>query len=119
MWGEPVSPSGDSDVVSDFNSLAPCGANRSVENRPLNFDIFQLTRPVWGEPGNGKRSINVVRFQLTRPVWGEPVAAAAYETLRGISTHSPRVGRTFINLHRLIKFIEFQLTRPVWGEPKP
>ena len=37
-------------VVNDFNSLAPCGANRSCRHTCLPYNKFQLTRPVWGEP---------------------------------------------------------------------
>ena len=36
----------------------------------------------------------VTLFQLTRPVWGEP-SYSEYDNASGkISTHSPRVGRT-------------------------
>ena len=56
----------------DFNSLAPCGAN-------LNFRF---------------RRFVLTLFQLTRPVWGEPQAYREIDTNRTISTHSPRVGRT-------------------------
>ena len=55
-----------------FNSLAPCGANRSKIDNCCCTTQFQLTRPVWGEPY--KPLVNV---------------DAMY-----ISTHSPRVGRT-------------------------
>ena len=40
----------DQAAASDFNSLAPCGANPSIcVNAPV-ASPFQLTRPVWGEP---------------------------------------------------------------------
>ena len=81
-------------------------------------DIFQLTRPVRGEPNlpfwNSKEYVisthspragrtlpcNVVStfakgFQLTRPVRGEPEQV----------------------LSRLYRQLQFQLTRPVRGEP--
>ena len=83
-------------TLPNFNSLAPCGANRRK--------CYQLhARP---------------KFQLTRPVWGEPDAAAVGRITAPISTHSPRVGRTYhtINEHRAN--VTFQLTRPVWGEPR-
>ena len=58
--------------TQDFNSLAPCGANHcSIAYSPIRL-LFQLTRPVWGEPHNtflGQHN-------------------------KTISTHSPRVGRT-------------------------
>ena len=34
----------------DFNSLAPCGANLFEVCHTVMRDKFQLTRPVWGEP---------------------------------------------------------------------
>ena len=56
----------------DFNSLAPCGANRTVYGSPMQNSRFQLTRPVWGEPIEVERDVDGNEFQLTRPVWGEP-----------------------------------------------
>ena len=101
----------------NFNSLAPCGANLSNGAAPTSSLLFQLTRPVWGEP----------RLQAIRA------------TRCRISTHSPRVGRTLLPLSRFQIFDnfnslapcganrmrlsekqdkhQFQLTRPVWGEP--
>ena len=80
---------------SDFNSLAPCGANQNI---------------VW--------SNNCLpQFQLTRPVWGEPLIFFVVVAVRVISTHSPRVGRTPSLLIAEGLSIQFQLTRPVWGEP--
>ena len=61
------------DYLRYFNSLAPCGANHSYSVYVSDFVIFQLTRPVWGEPGDtSHRTRRTRRFQLTRPVWGEP-----------------------------------------------
>ena len=78
-------------------------------------------------------------FQLTRPVWGEPPSTANGWTETTISTHSPRVGRTGHAWRRIEAVTDFnslapcganpsitvdagscfrfQLTRPVWGEP--
>ena len=105
------------DSEFDFNSLAPCGAN-------LN---------------SGKLFPFVLIFQLTRPVWGEPASRMTDIAGEIISTHSPRVGRTsgrIVYSRRAIDFNSlapcganrffmdllglfylFQLTRPVWGEP--
>ena len=105
-------------AVIHFNSLAPCGANPSVDTR---------------YPGVGA-------FQLTRPVWGEPREVPTSYTFSKISTHSPRVGRTHASAplyqrathfnslapcganlspkNCLVLFQTFQLTRPVWGEPR-
>ena len=60
--------------------------------------IFQLTRPVWGEPLQGAQVHFDRQFQLTRPVWGEPQSLAKHRLRQQISTHSPRVGRTFTYL---------------------
>ena len=57
---------------TDFNSLAPCGANPDYLK---NYDDSYV-------------------FQLTRPVWGEPREAVLSPEATKISTHSPRVGRT-------------------------
>ena len=94
VWGEPIKHTRAYDVAristhsprvgrtnatpikwtgySDFNSLAPCGANHGLLTAVLSGRKFQLTRPVWGEP-NGDTE------QFRRLF---------------ISTHSPRVGRT-------------------------
>ena len=56
----------------NFNSLAPCGANRST--------LMSFGR--------------TLKFQLTRPVWGEPRKCMCSRSDCLISTHSPRVGRT-------------------------
>ena len=103
--------------MTDFNSLAPCGANppKPTPNSPTSL------------------------FQLTRPVRGEPEDVVDVETGEVISTHSPRAGRTESNYiiaddlthfnslapcganpEPVITNLElrrFQLTRPVRGEP--
>ena len=123
-----------------FNSLSPCGANL--------FWDYQI--------------IEIFLFQLTRPVWGEPLVTDEKTHEHPISTHSPRVGRTkqvkdglgsmsdfnslapcganprggtryreIINFNSLAPcganlffracngvHSKFQLTRPVWGEPR-
>ena len=58
----------------NFNSLAPCGANP--------------TSRAWGTVG--------FVFQLTRPVWGEPIKFPYFARYIVISSHSPRVGRTLL-----------------------
>ena len=103
---------------SNFNSLAPCGANLLV----LKFRTIMYS------------------FQLTRPVWGEPAFTRFFTDTIPISTHSPRVGRTnYYSKHsdktyhfnslapcganldvevHVPPVSPFQLTRPVWGEPR-
>ena len=83
--------------------------------------------------------ISAAIFQLTRPVWGEPFNEWYNIDRKTISTHSPRVGRTRYSLqppgwgdnfnslapcgaNPTTKWCKrplatFQLTRPVWGEP--
>ena len=56
-------------------------------------------------------------FQLTRPVWGEPARGGTRYREIIISTHSPRVGRTSLKIRQRTPARQFQLTRPVWGEP--
>ena len=63
---------GMSTTPSNFNSLAPCGANH------VSTDILH----------------RCAQFQLTRPVWGEPADITNKTDTVHISTHSPRVGRT-------------------------
>ena len=123
----------------NFNSLAPCGANPQIRRSKLIGREFQLTRPVWGEPRSALHDSVPKRFQLTRPVWGEPTldnevfGDYTFQLTRpvwgeplyrngasfcgSISTHSPRVGRTFGLGSRFLRGFLFQLTRPVWGEP--
>ena len=124
----------------NFNSLAPCGANRYTFCSTLRITAFQLTRPVWGEPRTDlanpvfkidfnslapcganplyeKGADSTSAFQLTRPVWGEPANIGEQAIINRISTHSPRVGRTRRVLLWTLLLTIFQLTRPVWGEP--
>ena len=59
-------------IFDNFNSLAPCGANRMRLSEKQDKHQFQLTRPVWGEPSHCSGIGSTPKFQLTRPVWGEP-----------------------------------------------
>ena len=80
--------------IKNFNSLAPCGANLKCLQNIYSIGIFQLTRPVRGEPRSKIRTCSPESFQLTRPVRGEPNTAALGAITVNISTHSPRAGRT-------------------------
>ena len=124
----------------NFNSLAPCGANRG-RGRPLAaFGAhFNSLAPCGANPACVVPTSTTRRFQLTRPVWGEPPSSTSTTKGGSISTHSPRVGRTSArnitlpfdgNFNSLApcganqgtirgfwRFCTFQLTRPVWGEP--
>ena len=123
-----------------FNSLAPCGANRSVLLTPLRQQAFQLTRPVWGEPVLSMSNMILKRISTHSPRVGRTHCACRLIARQcHISTHSPRVGRTCtsidinappfhfnslapcganpMGLILSILTAQFQLTRPVWGEP--
>ena len=80
--------------------------------------LFQLTRPVRGEPRRKNKALFAKRFQLTRPVRGEPVGLIVFVTCEYISTHSPRAGRTKFAAAGVSFEMKFQLTRPVRGEPR-
>ena len=96
VWGEPKPEVFDFLGISHFNSLAPCGANQLPKPIAETGNKFQLTRPVWGEPCCKPQAVQgQFSFQLTRPVWGEPCCYCSSATSSKISTHSPRVGRTF------------------------
>ena len=123
----------------NFNSLAPCGANHDGYAHLMEIEHFNSLAPCGANLSNGAAPTSSLLFQLTRPVWGEPRLQAIRATRCRISTHSPRVGRTLLPLSRFQIFDnfnslapcganrmrlsekqdkhQFQLTRPVWGEP--
>ena len=162
MWGEPCprTSSGSSGRISThsprvgrtrrfphmlcrrlhFNSLAPCGANRL--EKCFGFQCVADFNSLAPCGANLSRSLTLTScfgFQLTRPVWGEPLSTDTSTRVSFISTHSPRVGRTyFVNTKKIKErhfnslapcganppcpsgnggYPKFQLTRPVWGEP--
>ena len=101
----------------DFNSLAPCGANPSSRDHPLLASAFQLTRPVRGEPPIRTRSARRFGISTHSPRAGRTPRYHCYQQTHRISTHSPRAGRTLIALCLSTMSFRFQLTRPVRGEP--
>ena len=83
------------DLCADISTHSPrVGRTHSTTVAKPKSWIFQLTRPVWGEPPLSPCFLFHLRFQLTRPVWGEPMPQSAPQPVQQISTHSPRVGRT-------------------------
>ena len=123
-----------------FNSLAPCGANRFAPTTSAPSCIFQLTRPVWGEPRGSRARERLQHISTHSPRVGRTLhrreirndaknfnslapCGAKHEIVlhfaekQYISTHSPRVGRTSKNFYNYLSAAKFQLTRPVWGEP--
>ena len=139
VWGEPDMRHMRATRHGHFNSLAPCGANLEWELNCNTAAGFQLTRPCGANLAIADAMARLAKFQLTRPVWGEPAWSQGGNVHAVISTHSPRVGRTFcvvanrgntvISTHspRVGRtrrrrqnsgaMSQFQLTRPVWGEP--
>ena len=79
----------------NFNSLAPCGANLIICATCGFCCAFQLTRPVWGEPKQ--------RIVLPPENW--------------ISTHSPRVGRTFLSTTAPYHCVHFNSLAPCGANP--
>ena len=110
--------------------------NVAKDNRE---QIFQLTRPVWGEPEVCDEYIAKGKISTHSPRVGRTLYWQRSEQSAQISTHSPRVGRTDLQIVSSEKGTyfnslapcganritpkakkqtpEFQLTRPVWGEP--
>ena len=83
-----------SSSVGDFNSLAPCGANHSTTDaKPFGYHFNSLA-PCGANHTNDETMFSRGIFQLTRPVWGEPFWNSCSRRTLFISTHSPRVGRT-------------------------
>ena len=104
-------------LCSHFNSLAPCGANPCGNRACFKKSIFQLTRPVWGEPHRKGYLHLPLPFQLTRPVWGEPYVARYTTKKMFISTHSPRVGRTPLPLDKYFILSDFNSLAPCGANP--
>ena len=117
VWGEPPIPSIQTFYRSNFNSLAPCGANPysiriTGEQGPISTHSPRVGRTVDPlDPRRRRINFNSLApcganlwttmkksvfglFQLTRPVWGEPKFHDYFTSALPISTHSPRVGRT-------------------------
>ena len=100
-----------------FNSLAPCGANRPLRDPSKLSCQFQLTRPVRGEPSVFLRVVSMAKFQLTRPVRGEPSSEHKTTFNAGISTHSPRAGRTCRGDHQYRRNRNFNSLAPCGANP--
>ena len=79
---------------------------------------FQLTRPVWGEPRTICSTAARLRISTHSPRVGRTFIIVSVTPYTIISTHSPRVGRTLTMWTTMATTRTFQLTRPVWGEPQ-
>ena len=78
-----------------FNSLAPCGANLKGDISEMRGSSFQLTRPVWGEPRCGYEGETQCEISTHSPRVGRTFSVNSTKSACSlISTHSPRVGRT-------------------------
>ena len=104
-------------TLSNFNSLAPCGANRRRSPGRKRSGLFQLTRPVRGEPDDGANKHEGMTISTHSPRAGRTWALFSLSPKRKISTHSPRAGRTCLLFYPKKWECAFQLTRPVRGEP--
>ena len=82
------------DGDDNFNSLAPCGANRACMETNRSGYGFQLTRPVWGEPVDHRRCGLMLQISTHSPRVGRTCIIRFAKPHKRISTHSPRVGRT-------------------------
>ena len=61
--------------------------------------LFQLTRPVRGEPQLVLDLFDLIRISTHSPRAGRTLIAARKSQSQIISTHSPRAGRTFYDVH--------------------
>ena len=105
-------------ILSYFNSLAPCGANLPRPVKRICDITFQLTRPVWGEPDYFTSALpEPQNFNSLAPCGANHYLGRVKKYRPSISTHSPRVGRTYKPSRVSGYMRSFQLTRPVWGEP--
>ena len=125
--------------VVHFNSLAPCGANLISRSILSKMDVFQLTRPVWGEPQRRQTRITAShisthspRVGRTTPLFADVLNVANFNSLAPCGAN-PDKGETTLNRrnfnslapcganplhpHQVRLLSQFQLTRPVWGEP--
>ena len=83
----------------------------------LSIQVFQSSRPVWGETLNvntflRKNPISILSPRVGRDQIGEVMQDCIYS----ISILSPRVGRDILELFQFLIFRLFQSSRPVWGE---
>ena len=81
-------------IERHFNSLAPCGANRYALQPPGRGDNFNSLAPCGANQFLLAQVVIWNLFQLTRPVRGEPDETIRFFRQFSISTHSPRAGRT-------------------------
>ena len=93
-------------------SLAPCGANRPNARLSSCRRHFNSLAPCGANPTNCVYVADLCLFQLTRPVRGEPMAISPNLTDDKISTHSPRAGQTFLSLSVMLGSLNFNSLAP-------
>ena len=100
-----------------FNSLAPCGANPAFTSFVPPISIFQLTRPMRGEPLN-HASVSLSKWISTHsPHAGRTeFAVACAKYLKNFNSLAP-CGANPDNRGAPMLARKFQLTRPMRGEP--
>ena len=103
---------------TNFNSLAPCGANRPSSTSTTKGGSISTHSPRAGRTGGfrayGQRQRH---FNSLAPCGANLGRLGRRSDTLSISTHSPRAGRTAVFLYARARERIFQLTRPVRGEP--
>ena len=105
-------------ICANFNSLAPCGANRDQIRTDGRVKKFQLTRPVWGEPdGVREDASRYEHFNSLAPCGANPgIPCQPYSFAGNFNSLAP-CGANQYGTKDGKCAPKFQLTRPVWGEP--
>ena len=84
------------DIILDFNPRPPCGGRHLKAGRPLRWN----------------------QFQSTAPVWGPTVSALLCTAGTAISIHGPRVGADRFGFIRPALIIYFNPRPPCGGRPQ-
>ncbi len=83
--------------------------------RPLQFQVFQSTRPARGASLTGYDVMDGSRFQSTRPARGASSGDYPCLHLTSVSIHAPRAGRVYRPTPERCEAVRFQSTRPARG----
>ena len=104
-------------VRRSFNSLAPRGANPVVATRRGVRHKFQLTRPAGGEPKFRNFVLRLIGVSTHSPRGGRTLALDGAGLRRHVSTHSPRGGRTRRYLYYCRTVCSFNSLAPRGANP--
>ena len=118
VWGEPGHVGAVMQSNSDFNSLAPCGANRLIgEAKFFTVEISTHSPRVGRTTFRCNRSVRRPYFNSLAPCGANPVFGVRYSPFTNFNSLAPcGANRPHCTPRR--RRLSFQLTRPVWGEPK-